>query len=103
MNNFIQTAQADINLPEVQEAMRTLSKYGLGVNVPHMHDHVGQFETLENGTVSFEQSLNVSFVNDSSSLAKSGIAVAWRWDETAKSSVVTAMCRFGGSGCVSHD
>ena len=40
-------AQEAINLPEVQDMVRALSEYGLGVFMPHMHnDDTGGFEPL---------------------------------------------------------
>ena len=34
----LMTAQAAIHLPEVQEMLRRLSEYKLGIFMPHMHD-----------------------------------------------------------------
>jgi hypothetical protein len=43
----LRTAQAAIHLPEVQEMLRRLSEYKLGIFMPHMHDRqTGEFQPL---------------------------------------------------------
>lgn len=100
MTNFVEAVQSDIFRPEVQAAMQMLAKYGLGINVPHMHDSNGGFEPLTDRTISFEQGLRVSFQNENQAEPDESIAVAWRWDEAANQVQITGKCRFGGSGCV---
>ena len=40
----LRTAQEAIHLPEVQEMLRRLAEYRLGIFMPHMHDeHTGEF------------------------------------------------------------
>ena len=55
-------AQAAIQLPEVQEMLRRLSEYKLGIFMPHMHsEQTGEFEVLPDGLVQVESGLEVSF------------------------------------------
>ena len=43
----LRTAQAAVHCPEVQEMLRRLSGYGLGIFMPHMHDErTGEFQPL---------------------------------------------------------
>jgi hypothetical protein len=56
------TAQEAINLPEVQEMLRRLSAYNLGIYMPHIHDEeTGQFQPLPDEVVQVEKGLQVSF------------------------------------------
>ena len=58
----LKTAQAAIQLPEVQEMLRRLSQYELGIFMPHMHaEQTGEFEVLPDGLVQVESGLEVSF------------------------------------------
>lgn len=55
-------AQAAIQLPEVQEMLRRLSEYKLGIFMPHTHsEQTGEFEVLPDGLVQVESGLEVSF------------------------------------------
>jgi hypothetical protein len=72
-------AQHAIHLPEVQEMMRKLSEYHLGVYMPHMHDEkTGAFQLLPEGVMQVEDNLKVSFqsVNPPEN---SYVPVAWFW------------------------
>lgn len=58
----LKIAQAAILLPEVQEMLRRLSDYKLGIFMPHMHsERTGGFEVLPEGLVQVESGLEVSF------------------------------------------
>lgn len=58
----LRTAQEAIHLPEVQEMLRRLSEYKLGVFMPHMHDeHTGEFQALPDEVTQLESGLKVSF------------------------------------------
>ena len=58
----LRTAQEAIHLPEVQEMLRRLSEYKLGVFMPHMHDeHTGEFQALPDEVMQVESGLKVSF------------------------------------------
>jgi hypothetical protein len=58
----LKIAQAAILLPEVQEMLRRLSDYKLGIFMPHMHtEQTGEFEGLPDDLVQVESGLAVSF------------------------------------------
>ena len=58
----LKIAQAAIQLPDVQEMLRRLSQYKLGIFMPHMHaEQTGEFEVLPDGLVQVESGLEVSF------------------------------------------
>ena len=58
----LKIAQAAIQLPEVQDMLRRLSQYKLGIFMPHMHaEQTGEFEVLADGLVQVESGLEVSF------------------------------------------
>ena len=80
------TAQQAIHLPEVQEMLRRLSEFKLGIFMPHRHDEqTGEFQALPDEVVQVESGLEVSFQ------AKKKIAnqtdrflpVAWIWGADA--------------------
>ena len=86
-------AQHAIQLPEVQEMMRKLSAYHLGVYMPHMHDEkTGAFQLLPAGWTQVEDNLRVSF----QSLDPPGVSyvpVAWFWrDGPTPGAKCTAIC-----------
>ena len=58
----MRTAQEAIHLPEVQEMLRRLSEYRLGIFMPHMHDEqTGDFQPLPDELMQVESGLEVSF------------------------------------------
>ena len=58
----LRTAQEAIHLPEVQEMLRKLSEYRLGICMPHMHDErTGEFLPLADEVTQVESGLVVSF------------------------------------------
>lgn len=60
--NALSVAQAAIHLPEVQEMLRRLAKFNLGIFMPHMHDRfTGEFQLLPDEVVQVESATNVSF------------------------------------------
>ena len=62
MPQALRTAQESIHLPEVQEMLRRLSEYKLGIFMPHMHDEqTGEFQTLPAEVLQVESGLEVSF------------------------------------------
>ena len=86
-------AQHAIQLPEVQEMIRKLSSYNLGVYMPHMHDKkTGAFQLLPEGMTQVEDNLRVSF--QSVDLPESSYApVAWIWrDGPTPGAVCKAVC-----------
>ena len=58
----LRAAQEAIHLPEVQEILCRLSKYKLGIYMPHMHDEgSGDFRALPDDVIQVESGLEVSF------------------------------------------
>jgi hypothetical protein len=57
----LRTAQEAIQLPEVQEMMRKLAVYNLGIFMPHMHDTSGRFQPSSEKFIQVEKGLRVSF------------------------------------------
>jgi len=75
----IKSAIESINEPEVQDILKQLAKYGLGIMVPHIHvDEGSGFAPLPRGMIQVESDLQVSFRN-SDELNDHGIPVGWRW------------------------
>ncbi|MDB5393510.1 MAG: hypothetical protein JWM91_1016 [Rhodospirillales bacterium] len=73
-------AQRAINLPEVQEIMRKLSAYHLGVYMPHMHDEkTGAFRLLPEGMTQVEDNLRISFQSVDRLGRSNFVPVAWVW------------------------
>ncbi|MBW8850213.1 MAG: hypothetical protein JF600_05490 [Xanthomonadales bacterium] len=89
---MVQRASKAIEEPEVQEMLKRLSNYGLGIFLPHMHLPEGGFSPLPAGTVSLEKDLQVSFVDESDPEIVDAAPVGWRWDESAKAVVVCVQC-----------
>ena len=82
MHPMIETAETAIEKPEVQEMIRRLGEYGLGVFMPHRHDEEsGEYQLLPAGLVQVERNLQVTFEPDSDELRETCSAVAWRWDK----------------------
>ncbi len=78
----LRDAQNAIGLTEVVEAMKMLSKYGLGICMPHLHtDSESGFSVLPVGMRQVERDQLVTFEPESA--ASDGlIPVAWRYEET---------------------
>lgn len=95
----IQTAIEAVNLPEIQEMLKKLSKYNLGICVPHKHGEItGGFEGLPPNEIQMENNLEVSFMDISEISKIQAVPVAWRWQEDGINA--SAMCV---SGCVATD
>ena len=102
----LRTAQEAIQLPEVQEILRKLSGFNLGVFMPHMHDEAtGDFKPLADDVVQIESALEVSFksILAVSDQGERFLPVGWVWRAGASS--VSAACEmvfedgFGDSVC----
>lgn len=79
----LKIAQESIHLPEVEEMMKKLAKYNLGVFMPHQHNlKSGEFEVLEDGMVQVEDDLQISFLAKNESSQFQGIPVGWVWKES---------------------
>ena len=78
----LRTAQEAIHLPEVQEMLRRLSEYKLGIFMPHMHDEqTGEFQPLPDEVTQVESGLEVSFqpAEEIASQADRFLPVGWFW------------------------
>lgn len=92
MHAMVEDAQRSIEEPEVQEMIRKLSKFGLGVFMPHMHPPEGGFAPLPPGTVQLEGNLKVSFVDERSTDLDSAVPVGWAWDGSQAKAVANCYC-----------
>ncbi len=95
----LQTAQEAIHLPEVQEMLRRLSGYKLGIFMPHMHDpETGDFQPLPDQVMQVEVGLEVSFqpTEDIARQSDRFRPVGWMWRSGATAPV--AACEMVGEG-----
>lgn len=96
----LKRAQEAMFLPEVQEMLKALSKYNLGIYMPHTHDEkTGGFQPLPSGITQVEDDLKVSFVPEQDCVAENGrsfVPVGWVYDAEASTtygaSVVAINC-----------
>ncbi len=89
----LRTAQEAIHLPAVQEMLRRLSEYKLGVFMPHMHDeHTGEFQALPDEVMQVESGLKVSFhrMEELANQTDHFLPVGWVW--RAGASTPSAVC-----------
>ncbi len=89
----LRTAQEAIHLPEVQEMLRRLSGYKLGIFMPHMHDEqTGEFQPLPDEVIQVESGLEVSFqpTQEITNQKDRFLPVAWFW--RAGASAPSAVC-----------
>ena len=93
----LKTAQEAIHLPEVQEMLRRLSEYKLGVFMPHMHDEqTGEFQPLPDEVIQVESGLEVSFqpTEEIANQTDRFLPVGWVW--RAGASTPLAVCEMAG-------
>ncbi|PZP51931.1 MAG: hypothetical protein DI598_01975 [Pseudopedobacter saltans] len=91
----LREAQEAIELPEVQEIMKQLAKYNLGVCMPHFHNEEnGDFMELQNGIIQMERDLQVRFMTQAEAKQINSVPVAWRWqdDGVTASAICVAEC-----------
>ena len=89
----LKTAQAAMQLPEIQEMLRRLSAFRLGIFMPHQHDDgTGEFQPLPDDVMQVESGLTVSFerLDEIARRTESFLPVAWLW--RAGASTVAAVC-----------
>jgi hypothetical protein len=89
----LKTAQEAIHLPEVQEMLRRLSEYKLGIFMPHMHDEqTGEFRLLPDEVMQVESGLDVSFqaAEEIANHMDCFLPVGWFW--RAGASTPMAVC-----------
>ena len=98
----LRTAQAAIHLPEVQEMLRRLSEYKLGIFMPHMHDEqTGEFKLLPENLMQVESGLDVSFqpTDEIAIQTDRFLPVGWCWRAGASAPVAACeMVEAGGQG-----
>ena len=95
----LRTAQEAIHLPEVQEMLRRLSEYKLGIFMPHMHDeHTGEFYSLPDDVMQVESGLEVSFQSAADIAHQNDrfLPVGWLW--RAGASISVAACEMVWDG-----
>jgi hypothetical protein len=86
----LRTAQAAIHLPEVQEMLCRLSKYKLGIFMPHAHDEqTGEFQPLPDNLMQVESGLGVSFrpTEEIANQTERFLPVGWCWRAGASTPV----------------
>lgn len=89
----LRVAQDAMQHPEVQEMLERLSKYKLGIFMPHMHDErTGEFQPLADDVMQVESGLQVSFkpTEEIANQSNRFLPVAWFWRAGAKS--IAAAC-----------
>jgi hypothetical protein len=89
----LRTAQEAIHFPEVQEMLRRLSEYRLGIFMPHMHDEqTGEFQPLPDDVTQVESDLEVSFQPTEEVTIQTDrfLPVGWFW--RAGASTPSAVC-----------
>jgi len=75
----MQKAQRAVANPEVQDIIKKLAEYNLGVCMPHMHITEGKFVKLPTGTISLEK--ESEFIPESEADSSNTLPVAWRWKD----------------------
>lgn len=89
----LRTAQAAMELPEVQDMLRRLSAFQLGIFMPHQHDEAtGKFLPLQGDVMQVESGLAVSFqrLDEIANQTASFLPVGWLW--RAGAFTVAAAC-----------
>ena len=89
----LRTAQEAIQLPEVQQMLRRLAEYKLGIFMPHMHDdQTGEFKSLPDELTQVESGLEVSFLptDEIENQTDRFFPVGWLWCAGALTS--SAVC-----------
>ena len=78
----LKTAQAAMRLPEVQDMLRRLSAFQLGIFMPHQHDQAtGEFLPLPADVMQVESGLAVGFqrLDQIANQTASFLPVGWLW------------------------
>lgn len=89
----LRTAQAAMQLSEVQDMLRRLSAFHLGIFMPHQHDEAtGEFLPLPADVMQVESGLAVSFQrpDEIAKQTASFLPVGWRW--RAGAPTIAAAC-----------
>ena len=91
----LQDSVRAVNTPEVQEILRQLGKFGLGVALPHMHTNEGMVPLPEDMMAS-EDNLKVTFRKRDEKTNNNSLPVMWRRGEDISS---VAYCGQECGGC----
>lgn len=89
----LSAAQSAMELPELQDMLRRLSAFGLGIFMPHQHDPAtGEFLPLQGDVLQVESGHAVSFqrLDEIAGRAASFLPVGWLW--RAGAPTVAAAC-----------
>ena len=90
----LKVAQESINNPDVQEMIKKLATFNLGVFMPHQHNQEsGNFEVLEDGMMQMENDLQVSFLSKKEANPNTYLPVGWVWQNNGLTE--SATCTFG--------
>ena len=95
----LRTAQAAMQLPEVQDMLRRLSAFQLGIFMPHQHDEAtGEFLPLPADVMQVESDLAVSFerLDEIANQTASFLPVGWLWRSGAPT--VASVCEMVDAG-----
>lgn len=95
----LRTAQAAMQLPEVQDMLRRLSAFQLGIFMPHQHDEAtGEFLPLPADVMQVESGLAVSFerLDEIANQTASFLPVGWLWRSGAPT--VASVCEMVDTG-----
>lgn len=95
LDQQLATAQDAINLPEVQEMVKRLAAYNLGVFMPHIHDSEGNMLPMPEEIVQVEDDLRVSFMPVSElrdTPEKTYLPVGWFWSAENNAPVPKTHC-----------
>ena len=93
----LKTAQAAMQRPDVQDMLRRLSAYQLGIFMPHQHDDsTGEFQPLPDEVRQVESGRTVSFerLDEIARRTESFLPVGWLW--RAGTVTVAAACEMAG-------
>ena len=91
VHNDVAMAIQSISEPVVQEMLVALSRYGLAVAVPHMHQPGGGFVPLPTGMMAIESNQVVRFAK-ARDVEQGSVPVMWRWDESTQSTEIVGSC-----------
>lgn len=86
----LEKAQAAIHVPEVQEMLRRLAEYKLGIFMPHMHERAtGDFMALADDVMQVESGSEVSFQSRQKIAGQPHrfLPVGWMWHAGASTPV----------------
>ena len=98
-HKMVSKAKTAVESVEVQDMIRRLAAYDLGVFMPHLHNEEG-FAPLPSDIVQLEGDLRVSFVNQNDSILSEAAPVGWIWNE--EKSRVCAACYCTGAEHLPH-